>query len=56
MGTAREEGDGIRRVQVNDLATRRDPQLCDKGDGTIEDNESGCSYSVTRTVFVGGRA
>ena len=38
VGTSREEGDGVCRIQVDDHSTDRDPQLCSEGDGAANGN------------------
>jgi len=54
METAREEWSGIRCLQADNGATYRDPQFRDEGDGTLENDEDGCSDGIACTVFVGG--
>jgi len=56
VGTTREEGDGVRRIQVDDHTTHRDLQFCDEGGETPEDHEGLSSDSIACSVSVGSRA
>ena len=54
VGTAREEGDGICRVQVDTYIADRDPQLCDEGDELPDDNEDGYCGGIACTLVIRG--